>query len=210
MPSLCSSEPQAIAAVGRTKSHFHCCQSHSQTSWRKPTSHNFITEVLLSSAITSAKFITEKHFPFKESDFQCSLASVVYPGPSLVFTLISSVFLLARNHADLNCNRQKCNLQDKLGQNNTEEIFKSRVQIGMSWKTQEGRGIAEVSPYIPPGTDWVPWRPLHGQEMCVWLGHCGRIAKLRLCEAREWCWTRFSADGEVHETKAAQGSSCWL
>lgn len=114
MLSLCSSEPQALAAVGRTKSHFHCCQSHSQTPWRKPTSHNFITEVLLSSAITSAKFTTEKHFPLKESDFQCSLASIVYPGPSLVFTLTSSVFLWARNHADLNCNGQKCNLPDKL------------------------------------------------------------------------------------------------
>lgn len=49
----------------------------------------------------------------------------------------------------------------------------------MSWKIQEGLGISEFFPYIPPGTVWVPWRPLHGQEMCVWLGHHGRIAELR-------------------------------
>lgn len=33
-----------------------------------------------------------------------------------------------------------------------EEILKSRVQVGMSWKTQKGLGISEVFPYIPAGT----------------------------------------------------------
>lgn len=81
-----------------------------------------------------SKIYNRKHFPFKESDFQCCLASIVYPGPSLVFPLISSVFLFARNHPDLNCNGQKCNLQDKLGQNNIEEILKVGYKLGCPGK----------------------------------------------------------------------------
>lgn len=52
MASLCSAEPQAIAAVGRSQSCFHCCQSHCQTPLRKPTSHTISASTEMLSCIS--------------------------------------------------------------------------------------------------------------------------------------------------------------